>query len=253
MRITAIVVNTFREAIRDKVFIAIIILSILVMTSGYVIKPLALGEEAKIIKDIGLNSITLFSVLITILIGTRLVYKEIEKRTIYIILSRSLHRWEFIIGKYLGLLLVLFESILIMLGVFYLILLLLGIQANFLLLLSVLMTFCQLWILTALAIFFSTFTTPITSAVFTFMVYFIGHFTRDLKVLAALSKSPQLKVIADIIYVLIPNLSNFNVKAEVVHNVIIDPKIIIFTIIYALIYSFIVIFISCIIFQRKDF
>lgn len=253
MRISAIVVNTFREAIRDKVFIAIIILSILVMASSYIIKPLALGEETKVIKDIGLNSITFFSVLIAILIGGRLVYKEIEKRTIYLILSRPLHRWEFIAGKYFGLLLVLFESILIMVGMFYLIIFLFGIQANFSPLLSVLMTFCQLWILTAIAIFFSTFTTPITSAVFTFVVYFLGHFTRDLKVLAALSKSPQLKAIADIVYIILPNLSNFNVKSEVVHNMIIDPKIIIFTIIYALVYSFIIIFISCLIFQRKDF
>ena len=102
MKVTGIILNTFREAIRDKVFITIIIFAILVMVSGKIIQPLALGEEEKIIKDIGLNSITLFSVLIAILVGGRLIYKEVEKRTIYLIISRPLHRWQFILGKYFG-------------------------------------------------------------------------------------------------------------------------------------------------------
>jgi len=250
MHITGIILNTFREAIRDKVFIAIVVLSILVIASGYIIKPLTLGEENKVIKDIGLNAIALFSIMIAILVGGRLVYKEIEKRTIYLVLSRPLHRWEFIIGKYFGLLLVLFESLLIMTGSFYILLLLLKIPANFSLLLSVLMTFCQLWIITAIAIFFSTFTTPVTSAVFTFALYFIGHLTRDLKTAFATN---QIKIVGDILYYILPNLSNFNVKAEVVYNTMIDPKIIIFAILYALIYSFIIISLSCLIFQQKDF
>jgi ABC-type transport system involved in multi-copper enzyme maturation permease subunit len=253
MKITGVVLNTFREAIRDKVFITIIIFAILVMVSGKIIQPLALGEEEKIIKDIGLNSITLFSVLIAILVGGRLIYKEVEKRTIYLIISRPLHRWQFILGKYFGLLLVLFESLLIMTCAFYLILVLLKMTPNVYLLLSVLMTFCELWIVTALAILFSTFATPITSAVFTFALYFIGHLTRDLKVLAMMSKSLQVKLITDIFYYLLPNLANFNVKGDVVHNVSIEPRVIILTIVYAVVYSSVILFISCLIFQRKDF
>jgi ABC-type transport system involved in multi-copper enzyme maturation permease subunit len=252
MRITGIILNTFREAVRDKVFVTIVVLSILVMTSGYIIKPLTLGEENKVIKDIGLNAIALFSILIAILVGGRLVYKEIEKRTIYLVLSRPLHRWEFIVGKYFGLLLVLFESLLIMTGTFYIMLLLIKIPANFSLLLSVLMTFCQLWIITAIAIFFSTFTTPVTSAVFTFALYFIGHLTRDFKSLV-LSANAPIKTVINILYYILPNLSIFNIKMEVVHNVMINPIAITLAIVYSLVYSFIIIFISCLIFQQKDF
>ena len=136
---------------------------------------------------------------------------------------------------------------------FYLILVLLKMTPNVYLLLSVLMTFCELWIVTALAILFSTFATPITSAVFTFALYFIGHLTRDLKVLAMMSKSLQVKLITDIFYYLLPNLANFNVKGDVVHNVSIEPRVIILTIVYAVVYSSVILFISCLIFQRKDF
>lgn len=253
MKIISVILNTFRESIRDKVFITIIIFAVLVMVGGKVIQPLALGEEAKVIKDIGLNSIALFSTLIAILVGGRLVYKEIEKRTLYLIISRPIHRWQFIVGKYFGLLLVLFESILIMTVAFYLILVLLNISAGFNLLLSILLTFFQLWVITAIAILFSTFSTPITGAVFTFALYFIGHLTRDLKAFGAMSKSSVVKTLSDIMYYILPNLANFNIKGEVVHNVSIAPQIIFLTIAYAIVYSAITVFISCVIFQSKDF
>ncbi|MCX8014632.1 MAG: ABC transporter permease [candidate division WOR-3 bacterium] len=253
MKISGIILNTFRESIRDKIFIAIIVFAVIVMGGRKVIQPLALGQEEKVIKDIGLNSITLFTVLIAILVGGRLVYKEIEKRTIYLIISRPIHRWQFIVGKYFGLLLVIFESLLIMACTFFLIFVLLGITPSLNLLLSILMTFFELWIITALAIFFSTFSTPITSSIFTFAVYFLGHLTRDFKAFAAASKSMQAKIIAEILYFLLPNLANFNIKAEVVHNVYLEPKIFIFTIAYAILYSAIILVFSCLLFQKKDF
>ncbi|MEO0083169.1 MAG: ABC transporter permease [candidate division WOR-3 bacterium] len=253
MRVNGIILNTFREAIRDKIFITIIIFAVIVMGSSKVVQPLALGQEEKVIKDIGLNSITLFTVLIAVLVGGRLVYKEIEKRTIYLIISRPIHRWQFIIGKYFGLLLVIFESLLIMACVFYLILVLLGITPSLNLLLSILMTFFELWIITALAIFFSTFSSPITSSIFTFAIYFLGHLTRDFRAFAIATKSPSTKVIADILYYLLPNLANFNIKAEVVHNIYLEPKIFILTIAYTVLYSTIVLIFSCLLFQKKDF
>ncbi len=253
MKITGIILNTFRESVRDKVFITIIIFAILVIGSGRVIKPLALGEEAKVVKDIGLNAITFFSVLIAILVGGRLVYKEIEKRTIYLILSRPIPRWQFVLGKYLGLLLVLFESLLIMTGAFYIIMFLLNIPSNVYLLWAILMTFCQLWILTAIAILFSTFSTPITSSIFTFAIYVMGHLTRDLKVFAKLSKSPINELFANIIYYVLPNFSNFNIKSAVVHNLIIETNAMLLTILYAIFYSALMLFIASQILARKDF
>jgi len=252
-RVYGVALNTFRESVRDKVLLTLIVFAVLVMGSAKVIQPLALGEEAKVIKDLGLSAITLFCVLIAILVGGRIVYKEIEKRTIYIMLAKPVRRWEFILGKYLGLMAVLGVSLVVMTAAFYAILLLMGIGFQSYLLLAILMTFCELAILTAVAVMFSTFSTPITGAVFTFAVYFVGHLTRDLKLLAAMSPSPVVKAVSYFLYFVLPNLSNFNIRAEVVYGAPLDPYALLLSGLYALVYSVTLLLISVAIFSRKEF
>ena len=252
-RVSGVALNTFRESVRDKVLVTLVAFAVLVMGSARVIQPLALGEEAKVIKDLGLSAITLFCVLISILMGGRIVYKEIEKRTIYIMLAKPVRRWEFILGKYLGLMAVLVVSLVVMTAAFYVILLILGIGAPLYLMLAVLMTFFELAILTAVAVLFSTFSTPITGAVFTFAVYFVGNLTRDLKLLAAMSPSVVVKVVSQFLYYVLPNFSNFNIRAEVVYGAALDPDALLLSGLYALVYTATLLLISAAIFNRKEF
>lgn len=252
-RVWGIAVNTFREAIRDKVLLTLLVFALLVMGSAKVIQPLALGEEGKIVKDVGLSAITLFGVLIAVLVGGRLVYKEVEKRTVYIVLAKPVRRWEFVVGKYTGLMLVLLASMVIMTAGFYAILLVTGITPSAYLLYSLLMTVFELAVITAVAILFSTFVTPIASAVFTFAVYFVGHLSRDLRMLAAMSPSPVVKALSQFLYYVLPNLANFNIRGEVVHNVLLDPQALVLSALYALVYAATLLLISVIVFSRKDF
>ncbi len=252
-RIAGIAVNTFRESIRDKVLVTLLVFAVLVMGSARVIQPLALGEESKVVKDLGLASITFFTVLIAILVGGRIVYKEVERRTIYIMLAKPVRRWEFIVGKYAGLMAVLLVSLVVMTAAFYLMLPIIGVKVSVLMLLAVLMTFFQLAILTAVAVFFSTFVTPIASAIFTFAVYFVGHLTRDLKLLAAMSQSPVVKIVSEFLYYVLPNLTNFNLRAEVARDALIDPASVVLAIAYSIVYSATLLFLSVAIFRRKEF
>lgn len=252
-RIKGIAINTFRESIRDKVLLTLVVFALVVLGSARVIQPLSLGEEGKVIRDIGLGSITFFCVLIAILVGGRLVYKEVEKRTIYVMLAKPVRRWEFIVGKYLGLLLVLLASLAIMTAGFYLVLLLLGLSAPAQMLWAVFMTFLELVILTATAILFSTFVTPISGAVFTFAVYFVGHSTRDLRLLAAMSPSPVVKIVSYLFYYALPNFNNFNIRGEVAHGVPLDPDSILLASVYALVYAATLMLVSVAAFQRKEF
>lgn len=252
-RIYGIALNTFRESIRDKVLVTLLVFALLVMGSSRVIQPLALGEEGKVVKDIGLAAINLFTVLIAILVGGRIVYKEVEKRTIYIMLAKPVRRWEFIVGKYAGLMAVLVVSLAVMTVCFYLLMPLLGVRTSALMLVAVLMTYCQLAIITAVAVLFSTFVTPIAGAVFTFAVYFVGHLTRDLKLLAAMSPSPVVKAVSEFLYYILPNLGNFNLRAEVARNALIDPTAVVLSVIYAIVYSATLLLISIAIFNRKEF
>lgn len=252
-RVSGVALNTFRESIRDKVLVTLVIFAVLVMGSARIIQPLALGEEAKVIKDLGLSAITLFCVLISILVGGRIVYKEVEKRTIYIMLAKPVRRWEFILGKYLGLMTVLVVSLVVMTAAFYAILFILGMGVQLYLLLAVLATLFELAILTAVAVLFSTFSTPITGAVFTFAVYFVGHLTRDLKLLAAMSPSPVVKAVSYFLYFVLPNLSNFNIRAEVVYGAPLDPSALLLSALYGLVYAATLLLISVAIFNRKEF
>ena len=252
-RIGGIALNTFREAIRDKVLLTLLVFAILVMGSAKVIQPLALGEESKVIQDLGLASITLFCVLIAVLVGGRIVYKEVEKRTIYILLAKPVRRWEFILGKYAGLMVVLLVSLLTMTAAFYVIMFVSGIPASPNLLWSLLMTYFELAILVSIAVLFSTMVTPIASAVFTFAAYFVGHLTRDLRLLAAMSPSPVIKGVSYFLYYLLPNLSNFNIRGEVVHQALLNPQALALSIVYAVVYAATLLLISISIFSRKDF
>jgi Cu-processing system permease protein len=252
-RVSGVALNTFRESIRDKVLVTLVVFAVLVIGSARVIQPLALGEEAKVIKDLGLSAITLFCVLISILVGGRIVYKEVEKRTIYIILAKPVRRWEFILGKYLGLMAVLTVSLVVMTAAFYAILAIMGMGVQLSLLVAVLMTYFELVVLTAAAVLFSTFSTPITGAVFTFVVYVAGHLTRDLKLLAALSPSAVVKVVSQVLYYALPNLSNFNVRAEVVYGAVLDPVALLFSVLYSLVYAATLLLIAVVIFDRKEF
>jgi Cu-processing system permease protein len=252
-RISGVALNTFRESLRDRVLITLIIFAVLVMGGARVIQPLALGEEAKIIKDLGLSAITLFSVLIAVLVGGRIVYREIEKRTIYVMLAKPVRRWEFILGKYLGLMAVLVVSLAVMTAAFYVILLILGVGAPLYLLLAVLMTLFELAILTAVAVLFSTFSTPITGAVFTFAVYFVGHLTRDLRLLAAMSPSPVVKAVSYFSYYVLPNLSNFNIRPEVVYGAVLDPYALLLSGAYAVVYTATLLLLAVVVFNRREF
>ena len=253
MKILAIVENTFKEAVRDRLLIVLLVIGFIAIASAKIIKPLALGEETKIIKDLGLATITFTSVLVAILVGGKLVYKEIEKRTIYIMLAKPVHRFQFIIGKYFGLLLVIFFIMTVMTGGYYLMLYITGSPATYSLLLAIVLSFFELSIITAIALFFSTIATPITASLFTFIIYFISNFTRDLKATAQISPSVIVKGLCNFFYYLLPNLANFNIRNLVVHDAIINSTAILLAIIYALVYSTIVLCLASIIFQRKDF
>ncbi len=252
-RIRAVALNTFREAVRDRVLVTLVIFAVVVMGASRVIQPLALGEESKVIKDIGLAAITLFCVLIAILVGGRLVYKEVEKRTIYIILSKPVRRWEFIVGKYFGLLGVLALSLVVMTVCFYAVLWILRVGAPLALVLAVVMTFFELAILTAAAILFSSFATPITGSVFAFGIYFVGHMARDLRVLAGMTPSPVVRVISLVVYYLLPNLSNFNIRGDVVHGAPLDPVGLLLSMFYAVVYSTVLLLVAMAIFSRREF
>ena len=191
MKILTIARNTFREAIRDRILYNLLFFALLMIAISLLIATLTVGEQSKIIIDIGLGSINIFGALIAIFLGIGLIIKEIEKKTIYNILSKPVPRYQFIAGKYLGLLITILVNIAIMGAGLYLILIANEFRwghdlsnINFDIWKAIYMIFIELMVVTALALMFSTFSSSSTlSAIFTIAVYFIGHLTEELRLL----------------------------------------------------------------------
>lgn len=254
-RVAAIARNTFREAVRDRVLYNLVIFALLLIAGAIFLGELSAGQEAKIIVDLGLSSILLFGVFIAIFVGVGLVYKEIERRTLYAILSKPIGRGEFVLGKYLGLCLTLLVNVAIM-GV-GLSLALMYVKHGWDPLVAriwpaVLLTYVELMILTGVAMLFSSFSSPALSALLTFFVFVIGHFTDDLKTLAQTMRSAPTRWIFTALYNLLPNLANYNAITAAAHGVSPAPRYLLMTTLYGFIYAGVLLAATTLIFRRRN-
>ncbi|MGA2192327.1 MAG: ABC transporter permease subunit [Nitrospirota bacterium] len=255
MKVLAIAVNTFKEVIRDKIFYSLVFFALLIVGASVLLSTLTLGEQSKIIEDLSLNGINLFGVIIAIFVGIGLVNKELEKKTIYTIISKPIKRYQFLLGKYLGLALTLLVYVAVMTLCFLLVLYWYSHIVAVSLLPAVLLIYMELLVVTAAAILFSTFTTPTLSATYTLALYVIGHTITDLKALAltVAKKAPAATSVLDFFYYLLPNLQNFNIKSQVVHDIPVDPGYMCMAITYGLLYIAGLMAVSVLIFQKRNF
>ena len=118
VRISVLAENTFREAVRDKLLYNLLMFAALMIASSIVLAKLHIGYDERIYRDVGLSAIAFFGVLIAIFVGINLVYREISLKTVYSLLAKPVRRWEFLVGKYLGLVALLTVEIAIMTGFF---------------------------------------------------------------------------------------------------------------------------------------
>jgi ABC-type transport system involved in multi-copper enzyme maturation permease subunit len=239
-RITAIASNTFREAIRDRVLYNLIVFAILIVGSAFLVGQVSIGIERLVLINLGLTAISLFGIVIAIFVGIGLVSKEIERRTLYTVLAaRPVRRWEFIAGKWLGLVVTLTVNALLMT---------LGFMAalwfqehafrrgDFPVLVALYFVLLQFVLITSLALFFSTFSSPLLSSVFAFSLFVIGTFAEDLRNFAAMT-SGATKFIATAMAYLVPNFATLNVITEVAHGISVPGRLILLNTLYVLLYS----------------
>lgn len=253
-RILTILTNAFREAVRDRILYNLILFVLLITVSAIFLGELTAGQEARVIVNLGLSSILIFGTFISIFVGVSLVWKEIEKKTVYSIFSKPVGRGEFIIGKYLGLCLTLFVNVAVMgAGVTLALLYVNGGGLIGAIWPAILLIFLELTILTAIAIMFSSFSTPALSALLTFFVFVIGHFSASLRDLAQEMGSTTARLVFDAIYYLLPNLSHFSFITESSNGMTPPPAMIGGSLLYALIYDLVILTITVVIFSRRNF
>jgi Cu-processing system permease protein len=253
-RLSAIAWNTFREAVRDRVLYNLILFVLLLVSCAPLFGQISIGLERLILVNVGLSSISLFGVIIAIFVGIGLVSKEIEKKTLYTILSRPVRRWEFIVSKYCGLMMTLAVNTLLMTVGFYIALWVTAhklVKADASLLVAIYFIILQLAMMVALTLLFSSFSTPIFSAIFAFSLFVIGTFAEDLKNFAALLQGP-LKWLVTCAAYLVPNFASLNVISQTAHDQTISRGLIFSNTLYALLYSAAVTVGAVLIFERRN-
>jgi ABC-type transport system involved in multi-copper enzyme maturation permease subunit len=253
MKIAAIAGITFKEAKRDRVLYLLFFFAALGIVAARVLAVLTVGDRIKIIKDVGLASISLFGVLMAILIGTGLVYKEIDKKTIFTLLAKPLHRAEFILGKFLGLVLTLFVMTLAMTLIFLAIVYAHTLRIETPLLVAVGFIFLELVLITAVAVLFSCFSTPILSSLFTLAFYLIGHLSWGLEIILRKMRPGAGRTLVRGLYAFLPDLENFNFKTEVVHGLPIPAGIYLSSFLYGVCYTAFILGLAVLVFRRRDF
>ncbi len=256
----------FRESVRDRVPYSIVVFAVLMIAASYLISQLTAGQDMRIIKDLGLAALSIFGLLIAVFIGVGLVTKEVEKRSVYGLLTKPLSRAQFLLGKYAGLVMTLGVNLTVMTLALYAVLfysnwmspggLRLSWEAPAVdprLLVAIVLIFTELMLVTALALFFSTFTSPLWATLLTLGLWVAGHFNSDLRNFGTIVDSAPAIWLARVIYYVIPNLAPFDVKSEVVHGIQVSARHVGYTLAYAALYIGVLLTASVTIFGRRDF
>jgi ABC-type transport system involved in multi-copper enzyme maturation permease subunit len=250
-----VAINTFREAVRDRVLYNLVFFALLLIGAAILVGQISIGIDRLVIVNLGLSAISVFGLIMAVFIGVGLVYKEIEKRTLYSLLSKPIRRWEFVVGKYAGLLLTLvlntvFMSIGLAAALFYV-----GrpfVRSDVSILVAIYLILLEFALVTALALFFSCFSSPMLSILFTLSIYITGTFAADIREFGDFSHSPVLKAITRVLYYVIPNFHNFNAIASAGHGQSIPFSLLWQDTLYAVLYVILVLFASSITFSVRD-
>jgi ABC-type transport system involved in multi-copper enzyme maturation permease subunit len=251
-RILSIAGNTFRETIRNKILYAILVFALFVIGLTYFLADLSVGEFTRIIADVGLACIHVFGVVMAVFIGITLVSQEVERKTVYLVLSKPVPRWEFIVGKAAGLCATLALTTFVMATMLFLVYGgYAGVPETGILIAS-LGIYLELVLLICMATLFSTFTTPVLSAIFTLSMFLLGHISRDLLFFGGRSPSGPLRWVSKVLYFVLPDLEHFNWKNDVVHGGVRSFAVLGWPGVYLLLYGTCVLCLACLIFSRKD-
>ena len=252
-RLLSIAANTFRETVRKKILYVILAFALVVIGLTWFLADLSMGEFSRIVADVGLASIHLFGVVIAVFLGITLVSQEMERKTIYIVLSKPVPRWEFVLGKAAGLCATILLTTSVMAVTLFAVYAAYSGKAEAGILVASAGVYLELVLLVCLATLFSTFTTPTLSAMFTLALFTIGHLSQTLFVLGGRAKSAAARATASVLFYLLPDLEIFNWKNDVVYGDVLSPATLLASAGYFVCYGAAVLLFACLLFSRKDF
>jgi Cu-processing system permease protein len=254
-RIMIVARNTFREAVRDRVLYNLVFFALLLIASAVVVGQISMDIESEVMVSLGLSAISLIGLLIAVFTGVGLVSKEIDKRTLHAVLAKPLRRWEFLLGKFAGLVLTLAVNTAAMaVGLFLAILYLeqSPVRGDAVVLAAVYLILLKLALVVALAMLFSCFTSPLLAILFTGGLYVAGLFVAQLRNLQTTQLNPQTQKLFTVLSYVLPNFENYDVMGAAAHGRAVPACLVLHDTLYTFLYCGIVLSAAAVIFSRKD-
>jgi ABC-type transport system involved in multi-copper enzyme maturation permease subunit len=254
-RASVVALNTFREAVRDRVLYNLVFFALLMMAAAIAVGQISIGIEQTVIVSLGLSATSVIGLLISVFLGVALVSKEMEKRTLYALLAKPVRRWEFLVGKFAGLVLTLAVNTAAMaLG---LLMVMIYVKHSLegsdgAVLVAVYFIWLKLALIVALALLFSCFTTPLLAILFTAGLYIVGLYVQELRNLPVEVMSPAMATFTRWLSYLLPNFENFNVMALAAHGRAVPGALVLQNTLYTVIYCAIVLTAAAAVFSRKN-
>ena len=252
MVIWTLALNTFREAVRDRVLHSIFFFAVVTVCASLLLKDVTLGDQEKIVRSIAEGGIDVFASLIAMFLGISIIWKELEKKTVFTILSKPMPRWQFVIGKYLGLNLTIWVEIVLLSSMYVLLMVFQQDFPSVIFFVSMGLLVMELMLLTAWATLFSTYSAPTTASAFTISIFTIGHLADDLWLLGSKSDSDFLEQIVQIVYWVVPNFEVLSIRELSVHEREIPWSQVGSAMGYGVVYSAVVLMVAVVLFNRKD-
>ena len=253
--IRVVAINTFREAVRDRVLYNLVFFALLMIAAALLVGQISIGIERLVIINLGLTSISAFGLVMAVFLGVGLIHKEMDKRTLHALLAKPIRRWEFLVGKFAGLLLTLAVNTLFMtLGLaaaLFAVSRHFG-RADLSILAAVYFILLGLALVTALALLFSCFSTPMLSTIFTVSIYIAGLFAADIREFGAMTQNRALDILTAVSYYLLPNFKNFNAIAAAAHGRAIPLTLVWQNTAYAAVYLLVILLAASVIFANRE-
>lgn len=244
------------EARRNRISDSLVVFSLMVIAAALLLGQISVGQERKILVDVGLSAIRLFGTLVALFLGIAVGSQDIERRTIYLVLSKPLAREEFLLGRFIGSAITLAAYVAVMTAAVLLALTTVGRSAAFFpvsVLSAVFLLYLQILLILALALLFSTFSTPVLSAVITVALFLIGHLSSDFAHLAETATSRGVAALCRMLYYVLPNFQNFNFITAAAHGQAPSGSLVARVSLYAAVYGGLVLYGATLIFRRREF
>ncbi len=253
-RIWAVASNTFREVMRDRIFLILVFYTVVMFTAWRLLPEIAGAAQDKILSDVGPASASLLGVVVAIFVGTNLINKEIEQRTVFVLVTKPINSAEFIIGKHLGLSAVLAILVAGMSAIYLSLMSLAHIDFQLApMILTAVFLFLELCLITAAALLFGVFTSSILATLLTFSFYLVGHLSEGMVKLAGVTKNPGFQKMTDNLYLVLPDLSRLDLKNDAVYGVVPQVDVLLSNAGYALVYTAALLVVTTVVFSRREF